>query len=349
MRILRHTAACLLTLGVLQGTAQDTHFSQFMNTRTFYNPASAGAFNGEHRASMHYKNQWATVSSPFVTYAVSYDATLFKEQLDNGFVGAGFTAWSDKAGTNQIGTTRIGMQLAYHLELNDNNYLSVGLAGGFSQISLDPTNAQWDSQYDGTGFNGSLPSGEFWNFESISAGEIGGGVLWSTSSGDATMSSNDGSAFEAGASVYHVNQPNLSFYENNDPDKRHMKINVHANGIIGIKDAPLQFVPGVLYSQQGPNREIIAGTGFRFILVESSRYTGNIKETAITLGTHLRLRDAFIPSLTIEYASWAIAFSYDYNTSDLKPASMGKGGLELTLRYMNPNPFKGGAVHNKFF
>jgi hypothetical protein len=41
----------------------------------------------------------------------------------------------------------------------------------------------------------------------------------------------------------------------------------------------------------------------------------------------------------MEYANYAIGFSYDINTSGLQTASNARGGMEITLRFVNPNPF----------
>ena len=57
------------------------------------------------------------------------------------------------------------------------------------------------------------------------------------------------------------------------------------------------------------------------------------------VGTHLRFKDAFIPSVQLEVAEYTLGFSYDMNVSGLKSATSGKGGFEISLRYGNPNPF----------
>jgi len=80
----------------------------------------------------------------------------------------------------------------------------------------------------------------------------------------------------------------------------------------------------------------------RYLLRPQSKYTGFIKETAILFGGHYRTGDAFIPSVMIEMANYAIGISYDVNISSLKTVSSGKGGVEIVLRYINPNPFQYG-------
>jgi hypothetical protein len=56
-----------------------------------------------------------------------------------------------------------------------------------------------------------------------------------------------------------------------------------------------------------------------------------IQRMALYLGIFLRLNDAVIPVAGMEYCNLAIGFSYELNTSELRTASQGRGGYELTL------------------
>jgi hypothetical protein len=50
-------------------------------------------------------------------------------------------------------------------------------------------------------------------------------------------------------------------------------------------------------------------------------------------GMYMRLKDAFIPVAKIECRPFAISASYDANISQLKTASMGRGGFEVSLSW----------------
>ena len=58
--------------------AQDVHFSQYYNTPAFVNPANVGAFNGDLRGIINYRNQWSSIDSPFETAAFSLESQLLK-------------------------------------------------------------------------------------------------------------------------------------------------------------------------------------------------------------------------------------------------------------------------------
>ena len=53
----------------------------------------------------------------------------------------------------------------------------------------------------------------------------------------------------------------------------------------------------------------------------------------IHAGAYLRWKDAVIPVTKLEMKPLAIAVSYDANISQLKSASKGRGGFELSLTY----------------
>ena len=149
---------------------------------------------------------------------------------------------------------------------------------------------------------------------------------------------NDMFIIHSGLALFHLNKPKYSFYGNAD-EKLYVKVIGHVDAIIGIKNTNLALVPGFLYMGQGPSHEILPGCYFRYMLREESKFTGYVKGASIMVGTHLRIKDAFIPSIQLEVAEYTLGISYDMNVSGLKSATSGKGGFEISLRYGNPNPF----------
>lgn len=331
--------ATVAMLSVCNLNAQDIHFSQINNTNLFQNPANTGAFNGDQRASIHYKNQWASVATPFTTYGFAFDMGTLKKKTKSGFLGVGVVVYNDKAGDNKMQTLNGGLTLAWHQYLNDNNMLSGGIASSVIQNSISPSTMQWDNQYDGTGYNANLSSGETRSFQSILQFSVGGGLLYTYKSKDKTMSSNDGVSANLGGGVYHINQPKYSFYQVTD-ERQYSKIVVHGGMSIGILNSILAVQPSFLYQSQGSSQEIVAGSMLRYRIQEASHYTGFKSEFALSAGLFYRVKDAMIAQFLFEYSYFAIGVSYDINTSVLNTASNSKGGMELMLKFSNPNPFK---------
>ena len=79
-------------------------------------------------------------------------------------------------------------------------------------------------------------------------------------------------------------------------------------------------------------------------------FTGYFSESGVAVGAHYRVGDAIIPSMWLEVGNFALGVSYDVNISNLRTASNARGGMEISLRFINPNPFKyGGGRGNASF
>ncbi|NTW32024.1 MAG: PorP/SprF family type IX secretion system membrane protein [Bacteroidetes bacterium] len=333
--------SCIIFWGLIQITsetkAQDNHFSQFYLSPLTLNPALTGGFDGSMRAFVNYKDQWRNISTPYKTFAFSYDMCL-KKPSSTGALGIGLSVLSDKAGESQLGLNQINLSLAYHVQISSFNTLSAGIQGGFGQQSMNFEEVKWGNQYNGTNYDSSLPSLEPTHTNSKSYPDFAAGLQWSFSKGPMYATANNQMNVNAGISFFHVTQPNTSFYSSS-VDKLPLKMVFHASSLIGFKNAKSSIAPSLAIVQQGKLKNIIVGTAFRYQLMDPSKYTGNIKGAAASLGMYYRVGDAIIPSVTLEIAQYQIGISYDVNTSGLSKASLGKGGIEVSLRFMNPNPF----------
>jgi type IX secretion system PorP/SprF family membrane protein len=322
----------LLTAMKLQ--AQDMHFSQFVLAPVFLNPANSGAEN-KIRAILNYREQWKSVASPYKTVGLSYDMRI--HESNSGFFAGGITFYSDKAGDAKMGIAQANLNLAYHLRLQEGMHLGLGIMGGYAQRSVTLDGLQWGNQYDGMDYNSALATGEPTgsNF-SNSFGDVGAGVTWSYVKGEKYMTGNDQLAIVAGFSVLHPHQPNYSFYS--DPNEiLYRRYVAHGHAVFTVsKKSRLAIAPAFLFQMQGGAKELLFGSNFKFRLQESSKYTGFVSESSFSLGCFYRNKDAVILTSMFTYANYSVGFSYDINVSDLKPTSNGKGGFELSLRFIAP-------------
>jgi type IX secretion system PorP/SprF family membrane protein len=328
----------LFTLAVINTAAQDIHFTMWDATPITTNPAAAGVFNGDVRAVMNYRNQWASIGNPYKTYGVMLDGGLFKNKWENGYLGAGLNIYKDVAGTTDFGTTKVSLSLSSVLYLDEKNTGAVGVMGSWAQNSMSSDNLEWDSQFNGQNFDGSLSSNESMAFEGNSYADFSVGALWAYGTGAKTLSSHDEFSAKAGAAFYHVTRPS-SETAFGDVDKLYSKLAVHAESFMGISNTKMAFKPKFIAFIQGPARQYTAGLLFRYMLVEESKYTGAFKEMAIAFGGYYRFGDAFSPSAEFEFSNFAIGFAYDMNISGLTAATGGSGGPEIFIRFQNPNPF----------
>jgi type IX secretion system PorP/SprF family membrane protein len=318
--------------------AQDIHFSQFYMAPLTQNPALAG-YNHDYQAILIYKTQWQSVPSPYKTSAGSFDMKLGKKKANKGFLATGVNFLSDKAGDSQMGTTMADLSLVYHVRVSRYGTLGGGLQGGFVQRTINTSAMQWGNQFDGVKYNSALESGETAGSINKTYADFGGGVLWNynNTAGEKNVTDNHDLKVNIGASAFHLNRPKYSFYGGNE--RLDIKYVVHGSALISRKNSNIAYNPGFMFYRQGAVQEIYAGGLIRYKLNQDSKYTGLHKGAAISFGGFVRAKDAAVAAMLFEYSHYAVGFSYDINTSPLRTASNARGGFEISLRFVNPNPF----------
>ncbi len=325
---------------------QDIHFSQLDQTPLLLNPAQT-ALSHTAMGIVNFKDQWNSVSkTPYRTYNFCGDLAYAKKS-NGSHLGVGLDLFSDKAGDGAMGTTTGQLHLSGVLAANDQNLLSLGIYGGFGQRSLTYDKLLWDNQYDGNAYNAALPSGEPGTFGNHTYADFGAGLAWFYGKGHSTLSSKDALNFNAGFALQHINQPVYSFYGAGDL-KLPMKFVAHGNAEIGLKNKNIVLEPSYIVMLQGGHHEINAGLLFKYVMQEASHYTGRKKPAAFVLGGYYRFGDAAVIATGYEFSNYRIGISYDVNLSDLNTASKSKGGLEVSLRFMTPDPF-GKSSSSKLF
>ena len=328
--------------------AQDIHFSQYQQTPQLVNPALTGALS-VFRATLIYKDQWRSVTTPYTTYGVSIE-NRFKARQKKGEAlpgpdevpfrrfAAGLSLYSDKAGDGSMGWTQANVSFAAFVPTGKNSSLSGGLQGSMVQRKVDFSKLIFPDQYDGTGYGSGISNGESASSQNFTYADFGGGVNWNYGFSESLRESEAKLKANIGASVYHVNRPKQQFLIGSN-EKLERKYILHADFLIGLKYPNLALAPSLICVLQGPTREVIEGVMIKYYFIEGPRYYGVKASSAIGIGISYRNRDAAIASLLYEYGHYAFGVSYDFNTSMLHSASKVKGGPEVFLRYVAPNQF----------
>lgn len=323
--------------GSQSAISQDYHFSQFRETPILINPAQT-ALNKDVRVIVNYKDQWASVATPYKTFAVSGEYAINHKKGKDSYMGVGLQVVSDKAGDAKIGTTMGLLSFNGIVGLTRNTKLALGIVGGYGQRSMDPNALQWGSQYQNSAYNPANPSGEVLTNNTFKFPDLGAGLAFSYGRGVKYISANDGIKAIVGISAYHFGVPKYSFYSGST-DKLNTKITAHGSVSIGIESSNMLVIPEFIYVRQGSLQELNLGSMFKFILSEESRYTKNKKASAYSVGAHYRVKDALIFTGMFEYSNYSIGLSYDTNISKLTNASKSRGGMEISLRFVTPNQF----------
>lgn len=331
----------------LNTSAQDIHFSQFYEDPMELNPALCGAFPGIIKGELNYRNQWSSVMNglgyAYSTMAATFEYHNILKKWTKGYLSPGLDFFNDRSGDGQIGITQVNFTLASGIYLNDKNCISAGLQAGWAQHSINMSKLQWDNQYINGAYDASASSGEPVG-SSFSYIDFAAGLAYTFGTGQTNMTSNDQIKANVGAAIYHISEPNMSYYgQSYSGTKLYMRYVLHGYFQYDIPNSNIGVIPGFVYYQQGPASEVDFGSKFRYVLHQESKYTGFFKGTALDLGAFYRWNDAAVLLVGLEFGSYALGFSYDVNTSSLNTASSGRGGFEISLRFINPNPFMGGT------
>ncbi len=295
--------------------AQDIHFSQFFETPLLRNPSLAGIFTGDYRLQMVYRDQWRSVTDGYKTASLNGEYKLPIGKMDD-FITVGGQVLFDRAGSASLTQTSLLPVINYHKSVSQekNNYLSLGFMGGVVNRNFDQSKMITES-----GGAGSEPN------VTPNYTYLDGSVGMSFNS---QLSDNQEDNFYIGLAYHHFTKPKNTFFR--DPA---IQLNPKWVASTGFRFAMNEFSFVTVqadHSIQQEYKETILGGLY------GMKLGGLADDPLCTLngGVFLRLNDAFIPVVKLDYSGFSFAFSYDINISKLKPASLGRGGFELSLSYI---------------
>jgi type IX secretion system PorP/SprF family membrane protein len=333
------TAFCL-SLGFNSLHAQDPRLTQFYAAPTLLNPALTGVFEGSLRVSANYRELYSSVlgSDAFRTIASGAE---FRQRVGRtgDFYGLSISALRDEVGASKFNRIQGHLGGSYLKQLDgsryrsSDQYLIAGAQVGFGQRSFN-----WDNLWFSNQFNTaqafvdySATSGEAFNLRETEVFlDFNAGLLW-------YAILDDNASVYLGGAMHHLNQPNVSFVENDD-EVLHSRWVGHAGGEIPFT-RQLSLLPAV--AVMGQNKGLSAAVGANI------RYTNrDWKEVAIRAGAwgHVSNRldqgvhlDAVAVTTILEMDRINLGISYDITTSVLSAANNSRGAFELSLQYVQPS------------
>ncbi|MBL7962750.1 MAG: type IX secretion system membrane protein PorP/SprF [Flavobacteriales bacterium] len=122
-------------------------------------PSRAGPLPGV-TATLISREQWMQLPGSFRTDVLSATMGTGVRDDRHGHWGGGLIMRHDRSGDLGWQGLRASLATAYHLRTSRNGTLSFGMSPALERTQSDPRNGRWASQYDGTGYDPSLPSGE---------------------------------------------------------------------------------------------------------------------------------------------------------------------------------------------
>ena len=301
--------------------AQDAHWAQYYNTIAYNNPAQIGLYNGYayQRAVLAYRNQWASVPVPYNTAFLAFDRQVKLKGMRNNSFGIGGTLLHDEAGDSQLSLDELTAQAAYHLAVTKNQWVSIGAQVGVAQRRFQTKKLTFDNQYNGDVFDPMLSTREnipLSDFLFMDYG-VSANYVWFY---------NAHTAVEIGGTALHLDAPQQSFF-NQDAVRLPRRFSLNARAQFPLADRLDITLSGNSFFQEKQSETVFSAL-FNFTLKEET-----FKKIAIYGGCGLRINDAIIPAVGIQYNQWRAGLCYDITTSNFSKASQGNGGIELTVQH----------------
>ena len=309
----------LLALDPVGLVSQDIHYSQFFNSPLNLSPALTGIFNGDVRAHANYKDQWSTVPVGYTSGDVGLDIKR-RVGRKNNFLGLGALINYDQAGDLGLGWTGANLLGSYSIKTGEHGYLTPGVSLGYYSRNFDNSKAATGNQWNGKGIDPAAGP-EIVGNESINFAEIGLGLNFRRQKSYRKHT-------DLGVSLLHINSPTQQFFINRTDYSaaRPMKLSLYGMSNLPLA-SKLDLLLNALYSTQESYQELVLNA-------QGKIYLSAAQNKALYLGIGLRTGDAWYPMIALQWGQLYGAFSYDMNFSEWDVATDGRGGPELSLRYI---------------
>ena len=315
----------IIILLLVQGfgsQAQDVNFSQFYELPLLRNPSLAGLYSGDYRITGAYRNQWSSVTVPYVSEALGVETKFSINQNSDNYIALGLQITNDVAGDSKLGKTQFLPVFTFHKSLSEekNTYLSLGFMGGYVQQRFDPTNLKFGDQFVNGTYSATNTTQQVFNNTNVTYLDASVGMNFSNET-------EGGTKYYIGASYFHFNQPKVAFDKTYDI-KLNKKVMINGGLSVPVSDYN-KMILYADYFMQGGNRQFQGGFMYRFDLLKDDDEDGMF----FNLGSFVRWNDAIIPVVKLEAHKLGLGFTYDVNMSKLKVASQSRGGFEVTISY----------------
>lgn len=305
--------------------AQDPQFSQYFSAPLALNPASTGYYDGVHRLTTNFRNQWLGAGDPFTTASVGFDTRIAAARMNNNILGIGILLVGDRTATGAYNSNYASLSSAYHQSLDEEGFqhLTVGFQGNMGTRTLDYNRISFNNQLTSRGFDLTLPNNE--NFVTQKA------VYYDLNVGAMYNYLKDRNRFFLGVSAYHVNQPNMSFL-GNDSYQLPIRFTAHGGSSVLLNGRSEMFV-SAQYVKQGNASNATLGLAYGYSVEEAN------DENVLYAGLFYRHKDAVYPYIGYLFNDLQLGVSYDVNVTGVQTGNRPNRSFELSVIYhfFDPN------------
>lgn len=299
---------------------QDIHFSEFFATPLFTSPALTGQFDGTYRFSGVIRRQWSSVSAqPFQTFG---GAVELNKPFNLKPLAIGLRTYHDYTGLGSLTTTSISIPLSLKLRFGQSKNLivSLGVQPEYFQQSIDLSRLSWDDQFFNNRFDATSQTQEISGSSSVNQLSLSAGLF-------VERRISERKRIGAGFSSFNTNEPDRNIGPSNEW-KLPRRYNLHVLSSIRLGSSNFDLMPAAQFQIQGIHDELLIGSAFRYHLSTTS-----MNKRSVQIGVWGRTRDAAYLSAGFTKNNLFIGGSYDFNLSQLRPASEYLGGWEFSIIY----------------
>ncbi|MFT4204129.1 MAG: PorP/SprF family type IX secretion system membrane protein [Chitinophagaceae bacterium] len=313
----------ILTTSLVYAKAQDPHFSQYFAAPLTINPALAGKFDGDFRANANFRNQWSNIDNGYKTFTGSVDMPILKNRIDDrDRLAVGVSGYTDKSARGAVNLNYFSITSAFHKGLDTEGWqqIGLGLQATYADMVINTSRLRFADQITPYGFT-NLSEENFNNTLKNHYFDVNAGLLY-------TYSTSEDNNYYIGTSMYHINRPKQNFTIGDFQIAP--RYTFHGGGYFPAGDQKYLHLSALHSRQSGTNETLIGGA----LQFQISDPYNTLTNTNFFAGGWIRLNDAVIPYIGLEYYNVRLGITYDINTSNTKTVVQGRNGLELSLQYV---------------
>lgn len=321
--------------------AQELSFSQFFNTKQYFNPVDVASFEG-HDAYLIYRSQWQGLQDPFTEMQFSTSHAILRDgDPEQHIAGYGIEYHTFNTGQNNLNNSGLSASLGYNLYLSSEktNKLKFGLKLGYLMKSINNSNLTWGNQFvAGQGYDPNQ-STETTFTESAGAFTVGAGIGYYHNH----KSDHDESpmSYHLKFAVLNINEPTYTLTGAKDVTEMFITSEFGFHYLFHEK---VLLGTDILYMKQSNNELINPALNLSYIINDSPE--NNVTPTWIKIGTSYRLDNAIVGLVGFGNGIYRIHFSYDAAANGLNETNIGFNAYEISLgiklikkKHVEANPY----------
>lgn len=325
------TLITIIILTVSTRAQQAYNSSVWMQSPALFNPGAMASGAEDYSFFTNCRLQYLAMDGMMMrTNTLSMGFKISDGAYSKNNFGIGLNVINDQSGDNKLMTNAITIPINYSIQMNDYNKVSLGVAPGVYLQSYDPSTQNWESDWNGNGFNGLMGDPIFINStisrSSYGALNVNAGLHFQNTQ-------RNKSKLYGGIALNHLSRQKINFTNTADRLYGQLVVNAGADLVTRRKDIRIQ--PQLMYFRNGPSNNFIMGVGCEHLLETGSIITNINKSKSFSYAAFYRWNDAVVATVNYKFQNFKIGLAFDANVSRLNSATSGIGAVEFYFKSMH--------------